>query len=152
MQRGELRCMRRDVSTGKAEPVPAAFWTKHLVHYDGWGAVQIYRRRAGEQRGWGMFSNRSEDRVDGHAYFVSRSGFDRLYPVAGAPRQHEAEAARPRSRLQAAIREIADELHPNGFEDIYTVDLIAEIAPKLEMRGLPVRSRQTFERALGRRR
>jgi len=57
------------------------------------------------------------------------------------------------SRAQDEIRQIVDELWPGGrWKDIPTVEIIQRVGEVLTERGRRIRSRATFERALGRRR
>jgi hypothetical protein len=56
------------------------------------------------------------------------------------------------SRTQRAIRQIADETWPDGWEHIETGQIMKIVGSKLEARGSRVPSPTTFQRALGRRR
>jgi hypothetical protein len=58
---------------------------------------------------------------------------------------------KPGSRTQEAIRQIAAEKWPGGYEHVETSDIIELVSPELEERDLRVPHRSTFERALGRR-
>ena len=68
---GERLSMRRDLNTGKAEPLPRAFWAEHVIDVTLFnaGSIAIYRRRESRSR-WGMLDHDPRDRVAGHAYFV----------------------------------------------------------------------------------
>src|SRR5260221_12116233 len=79
MASDKLRSMRRDLMTGAPEPLQASFWIDHLIDVST-GAVVIYRdyRKDDPQR-WGFFAHHHDQRVDGHAYYVWRPDFDRLY-------------------------------------------------------------------------
>jgi len=54
------------------------------------------------------------------------------------------------SRTQVAIREIAAEKWPDGYECISTAQIIKIVGAELKKRGIHVPHRSTFERALGR--
>jgi hypothetical protein len=54
------------------------------------------------------------------------------------------------SRTQVAIREIAAEKWPDGYERISTAQIIKIVGTELKKRGIHVPHRSTFERALGR--
>jgi len=56
-----------------------------------------------------------------------------------------------RSRGQDEIKQIADELWPDGYEHVETKNLIKEVGDQLERRGIPVPKRDVFLRALDRR-
>lgn len=61
------------------------------------------------------------------------------------------EPRRTGSRIQRLIRRIADEKWPNGWKDITTGQIMQDVGGVLKDRGIDVPGRDTFLRALDRR-
>ena len=130
------------------ELLPAAYWTEHEV------------------RGWsddGSFVARRSNMVAqmmGYAYFVWKPALAKIWPAAfvlaaapAAPRVRRTNDKRQHkvSPTQDAIRRIAAQEWPEGHEGIPIKHIIAGVSPKLRARGIPVPKRDTWLRALGRR-
>jgi hypothetical protein len=69
------------------------------------------------------------------------------------PSEHRPEdKSRKRgSRNQEAIKQTASEKWPHGYESVETGEIIKAVGDSLKARGIPVPKRDTFLRALGRR-
>ena len=128
------------------ELLPAAYWTEHEV-----------------QSGWsdGSFvTSRGYIPIMGYAYFVWKPALAKIWPAAfalaaapAAPRVRRTNDKRQHkgSPAQDAIRRIAAQEWPEGHEGIPIKPIIAGVSPKLSARGIPVPKRDTWLRALGRR-
>jgi hypothetical protein len=82
--------------------------------------------------------------------------FDRneVVPLLPPPTSDQGADDKPQltgSRAQDEIRQIAAEEWPGGWENIPTVEIMQRVGEVLKKRGRRIRSRSTFERALGRR-
>ena len=73
-----------------------------------------------------------------------------LYPTTAAPPPAPATKRRG-SRQQRMIQQIAAEEFPDGCDQIETGEIIHKVANRLKRQSLPVPKRDTFLRALGRR-
>ena len=135
------------------ELLPAAYWTEHQVHSWSWDVVPS-RGSFVPSRG-NMFTE-----ITGYAYFVWKPALAKIWPAAfalaaapAAPRVRRTNDKRqPKgSPTQDAIRQIAAQGWPDGHEGIPIKPIIAGVSPKLSARGIPVPKRDTWLRALGRR-
>jgi hypothetical protein len=137
------------------ELLPAAYWTEH--HVQSWSSDATFVARSGAfvpSRGY-MFTE-----ITGYAYFVWKPALAKIWPAAfalaaapAAPRVRRTNDKRQHkgSPTQDAIRQIAAQEWPDGHEGIPTKHIIASVSPKLRARGIPVPKRDTWLRALGRR-
>jgi hypothetical protein len=73
-------------------------------------------------------------------------------PPPPSDRGADDQPRRTGSRTQRAIRQIADETWPDGHDDIQIGDIVKIVGNVLKARGMRVPERDTFLRALGRRR
>jgi hypothetical protein len=84
-----------------------------------------------------------------YVYYCRKLDLERLFP---APPASDSQRARHREPpIYGLIRQIAAELWPGGYSQIGTAAIGKRVGDKLGERGIPVPSRTTFERALGRR-
>jgi hypothetical protein len=74
-----------------------------------------------------------------------------LLPPPTSDRGAAGEPRRTGSRMQRSIRRIADEKWPDGWKDITTGQIMKDVGGVLKDRGIEVPGRNTFLRALGRR-
>jgi hypothetical protein len=153
---GDVPSMRRCFSGSRSPPVgavllepdgellPAAYWTEHQVH--SWS--------------WEVVPSRGSFPITGYAYFVWKPALAKIWPAAfalaaapAAPRVRRTNDKRQHkgSPTQDAIRQIATQEWPDGHEGIPIKYIIAGVSPKLRARGIPVPKRDTWLRALGRR-
>lgn len=132
------------------ELLPAAYWTEHEVR--GWseGSLGSFVARRGNMVA----------QIMGYAYFVWKPALAKIWPAAfalaaapAAPRVRRTNDKRQHkgSPTQDAIRQIAAQEWPDGHEGIPIKHIIAGVSPKLSARGIPVPKRDTWLRALGRR-
>jgi hypothetical protein len=152
----DVPSMRRCFSGSRSPPVgavllepdgellPAAYWTEHQVH--SWS--------------WDVVPSRGYIPITGYAYFVWKPALAKIWPAAfalaaapAAPRVRRTNDKRQHkgSPTQDAIRQIAAQEWPDGHEGIPIKHIIAGVSPKLRARGIPVPKRDTWLRALGRR-
>src|SRR6516165_8720937 len=152
----DVPSMRRCFSGSRSPPVgavllepdgellPAAYWTEHQVH--SWS--------------WDVFPNRGYIPITGYAYFVWKPALAKIWPAAfalaaapAAPRVRRTNDKRQHkgSPTQDVIRQIAAQEWPGGNEGIPIKHIIAGVSPTLRARGIPVPERDTWLRALGRR-
>jgi hypothetical protein len=131
------------------ELLPAAYWTEHQVQSwsDATDATFVARRGIPVA-------------ITGYAYFVWKPALAKIWPAAfalaaapAAPRVRRINDKRQHkgSPTQDAIRQIAAQEWPDGHEGIPIKHIIAGVSPKLRGRGIPVPKRDTWLRALGRR-
>jgi len=137
------------------ELLPAAYWTEHQVQ--SWSSDGTFVASRGSfvpSRG-NMFVE-----ITGYAYFVWKPALAKIWPAAfalaaapAAPRVRRTNDKRQHkgSPTQDAIRQIAAQEWPDGHEGIPIKHIIAGVSPKLRARGIPVPKRDTWLRALGRR-
>src|SRR5262245_2902269 len=127
------------------ELLPAAYWTEHQVHSWSWDVVP---------------SRGSFVPITGYAYFVWKPALAKIWPTAfalaaapEAPRVRHTTDKRQHmaAPTQDAIRQIAALGWPDEHEVIPIKHIIAGVSPKLRARGIPVPKRDTWLRALGRR-
>jgi hypothetical protein len=156
----DVPSMRRCFSGSRSPPVgavllepdgellPAAYWTEHQVHSWSWDVTFVPSR--------GSMSAV----ITGYAYFVWKPALAKIWPAAfalaaapAAPRVRRTNDKRQHkgSPTQDAIRQIAAQEWPDGHEGIPIKHIIACVSPKLRARGIPVPERDTWLRALGRR-
>ena len=158
----DVPSMRRCFSGSRSPPVgavllepdgellPAAYWTEHEVR--GWseGSLGSFVARRGNMVA----------QIMGYAYFVWKPALAKIWPAAfalaaapAAPRVRRTNDKRQHkgSPTQDAIRRIAAQEWPEGHEGIPIKHIIAGVSPKLSARGIPVPKRDTWLRALGRR-
>jgi hypothetical protein len=156
----DVASMRRCVSGWRSPPVgavllepdgellPAAFWTEHAVQ--SWSPDATFVARRGY-----MSAGITE-----YAYFVWKPALAKIWPAAfalaaapAAPRVRRTNDKRQHkgSPTQDAIRQIAAQEWPDGHEGIPIKHIIAGVSPKLRARGIPIPKRDTWLRALGRR-
>jgi hypothetical protein len=139
------------------ELLPAAYWTEHEVQSGGSDATFVASRSnmAAEIIGYAYFVE-----IMGYAYFVWKPALAKIWPAAfalaaapAAPRVRRTNDKRQHkgSPTQDAIRRIAAQEWPDGHEVIPIKHIIAGVSPKLSARGIPVPKRDTWLRALGRR-
>ena len=132
------------------ELLPAAYWTEHEVR--GWseGSLGSFVARRGNMVA----------QIMGYAYFVWKPALAKIWPAAfalaaapAAPRVRRTNDKRQHkgSPAQDAIRRFAAQEWPDGHEGIPIKHIIAGVSPKLSARGIPVPKRDTWLRALGRR-
>jgi hypothetical protein len=130
------------------ELLPAAYWTEHEVQ-GGWSDGSFVAIRGN------MVAQ-----IMGYAYFVWKPALAKIWPAAfalaaapAAPRVRRTNDKRQHkgSPTQDAIRQIAAQEWPDGHEGIPIKHIIAGVSPKLRARGIPVPKRDTWLRALGRR-
>jgi hypothetical protein len=130
------------------ELLPAAYWTEHEVR--GWSDDGSFVARRGSMVA----------QITGYAYFVWKPALAKIWPAAfalaaapAAPRVRRTNDKRQHkgSPTQDAIRQIAAQEWPDGHEGIPIKHIIARVSPKLRARGIPVPERDTWLRALGRR-
>jgi len=133
------------------ELLPAAYWTEHEVR--GWSdgsSVASFVASRGNMLA----------QIMGYAYFVWKPALAKIWPAAfalaaapAAPRVRRTNDKRQHkgSPTQDAIRQIAAQGWPDGHEGIPIKHIIARVSPKLRARGIPVPKRDTWLRALGRR-
>lgn len=154
----DVPSMRRCFSGSRSPPVgavllepdgellPAAYWTEHQVHSWSWDVVP--------SRG-NMFAE-----ITGYAYFVWKPALAKIWPTAfalaaapAAPRGRRTNDKRQHkgSPTQDAIRQIAAQEWPDGHVGIPIKHIIEGVSPKLRARSFPVPKRDTWLRALGRR-
>ena len=148
----DVPSMRRCFSGSRSPPVgavllepdgellPAAYWTEHQVH--SWS--------------WDVVPSRGNIPITGYAYFVWKPALAKIWPAAFAlasPRVRRTNDKRQHkgSPTQDAIRQIAAQEWPDGHEGIPIKHIIAGVSPKLRSRGIPIPKRDTWLRALGRR-
>jgi hypothetical protein len=74
-----------------------------------------------------------------------------LPPPPPSNRGADDEPRRTGSRMQRLIRRIADEKWPDGWKDITTGQIMNDVGRVLKDQGIDVSGRDTFLRALGRR-
>ena len=137
------------------ELLPAAYWTEHQVQ--SWSSDGTFVASRGSfvpGRG-NMFVE-----ITGYAYFVWKPALAKIWPAAfalaaapAAPRVRRTNDKRQHkgSATQDAIRQIAAQEWPDGHEAIPIKRIIAAVSPKLRARSIPVPKRDTWLRALGRR-
>ena len=132
------------------ELLPAAYWTEHEVVQSPLSDATIVARRSGMM----------PLEIAGYAYFVWKPALAKIWPAAfalaaapAAPRVRRTNDKRQHkgSPTQDAIRQIAAQEWPDGHEGIPIKHIIAGVSPKLRARGIPVPKRDTWLRALGRR-
>ena len=131
------------------ELLPAAYWTEHHVQSWSSDATFVARRGAFDPSRCNMFTE-----ITGYAYFVWKPALAKIWPAAFAtPRVRRTNDKRQHkgSPTQDAIRQIAAQEWPDGHEGIPIKHIIAGVSPKLRARGIPVPNRDTWLRALGRR-
>jgi len=130
------------------ELLPAAYWTEHEVQ-SGWSDGTFVASRGNMAA-----------QIMGYAYFVWKPALAKIWPAAfalaaapAAPRVRRTNDKRQHkgSPTQDAIRRIAAQEWPEGHEGIPIKHIIAGVSPKLSARGIPVPKRDTWLRALGRR-
>ena len=130
------------------ELLPAAYWTEHEVQ--SWSSDATFVASRG---------NRGTE-IMGYAYFVWKPALAKIWPAAfalaaapAAPRVRRTNDKRQHkgSPTQDAIRQIAAQEWPDGHEGIPIKHIIAGVSRKLRPRGIPVPKRDTWLRALGRR-
>ena len=135
------------------ESLPAAYWTEHQVQSWSSDATFVARRGA-------FVPSRGNIPIMGYAYFVWKPALAKIWPAAfalaaapAAPRVRRTNDKRQHkgSLTQEAIRRIAAQEWPEGHEGIPIKHIIAGVSPKLPARGIPVPKRDTWLRALGRR-
>src|SRR6516225_6728086 len=152
----DVPSMRRCFSGSRSPPVgavllepdgellPAAYWTEHEVQ--SWS--------------WDVVASRGYIPIMGYAYFVWKPALAKIWPAAfglaaapAAPRVRRTNDKRQHkgSPTQDAIRQIAAQEWPDGHEGIPIKHIIAGVSPKLRARSIPVPKRDTWLRALGRR-
>jgi hypothetical protein len=150
----DVPSMRRCFSGSRSPPVgavllepdgellPAAYWTEHQVHSWSWDVVP---------------SRGSFVPITGYAYFVWKPALAKIWPTAfalaaapAAPRVRRTNDKRQHkgSPTQDAIRQIAAQEWPDGHEGIPIKHIIAGV---IRARRVPVPKRDTWLRALGRR-
>jgi hypothetical protein len=131
------------------ELLPAAYWTEHEVVQSWLSDATIVARRSTMPL-----------EIAGYAYFVWKPALAKIWPAAfalaaapAAPRVRRTNDKRQHkgSRTQDAIRQIAAQEWPDGHEGIPIKHIIAGVSPKLRARGILVPKRDTWLRALGRR-
>ena len=163
----DVPSMRRCFSGSRSPPVgavllepdgellPAAYWTEHQVQSWSSDATFVARRGAFDPSRGNMFTE-----ITGYAYFVWKPALAKIWPAAfaltaapAAPRVRRTNDKRQHkgSPTQDAIRQIAAQKWPDGHEGIPIKHIIAGVSPKLRARGIPVPKRDTWLRALGRR-
>jgi hypothetical protein len=137
------------------ELLPAAYWTEHQVHSWSWDVTFVPSRGSFVPSRGNMFAE-----ITGYAYFVWKPALAKIWPAAfalaaapAAPRVRRTNDKRQHkgSPTQDAIRLIAAQEWPDGHEGIPIKHIIAGVSPKLRARGIPVPKRDTWLRALGRR-
>jgi hypothetical protein len=137
------------------ELLPAAYWTEHQVQSWSSDATFVARRGAFVPSRGNMFTE-----ITGYAYFVWKPALAKIWPAAfalaaapAAPRVRRTNDKRQHkgSPTQDAIRQIAAQEWPDEHEGIPIKHIIAGVSPKLRARGIPVPKRDTWLRALGRR-
>ena len=145
-----LPCMQRVIASHIAPDqdrkiVPLSFWDEYAFGFDPVSEkLQILAKGLAVE-----FRLRV-------VFFVCKPKFEKIWPKLAAPaaprvrrtndkRQHKG------SPTQDAIRRIAAQGWPDGHEGIPIKHIIAGVSPKLRARGIPVPERDTWLRALGRR-
>ena len=137
------------------ELLPAAYWTEHQVQSWSSDATVVASRGPFVASLGNMFTE-----ITGYAYFVWKPALAKIWPAAfglaaapAAPRVRRTNDKRQHkgSPTQDAIRRIAAQEWPEGHEGIPIKHIIAGVSPKLSARGIPVPKRDTWLRALGRR-
>lgn len=137
------------------ESLPAAYWTEHLVQSGSSDATFVTSRGSFVPGHGYMFAE-----ITGYAYFVWKPALAKIWPAAfalaaapAAPRVRRTNDKRQHkgSPTQDAIRQIAAQEWPDGHEGIPIKHIVAGVSPKLRARGIPVPKRDTWLRALGRR-
>jgi hypothetical protein len=157
----DVPSMRRCFSGSRSPPVgaellepdgellPAAYWTEHQVVQSPLSDATIVARRSTMPL-----------EIAGYAYFVWKPALAKIWPAAfalaaapAAPRVRRTNDKRQHkgSPTQDAIRQIVAQEWPDGHEGIPIKHIIAGVSPKLRARGIPVPKRDTWLRALGRR-
>ena len=163
----DVPSMRRCFSGSRSPPVgavllepdgellPAAYWTEHQVQSWSSDATVVASRGPFVASLGNMFTE-----ITGYAYFVWKPALAKIWPTAfalaaapAAPRVRRTNDKRQHkgSPTQDAIRQIAAQEWPDGHEGIPIKHIIARVSPKLRGRGIPVPKRDTWLRALGRR-
>ena len=137
------------------ELLPAAYWTKHEVQSWSSDATFVASSAPFDPSRGNLFNE-----ITGYAYFVWKPALAKIWPAAfalaaapAAPRVRRTNDKRQHkgSPTQDAIRQIAAQEWPDGHEGIPIKHIIAGVSPKLRARGIPVPKRDTWLRALGRR-
>jgi hypothetical protein len=137
------------------ELLPAAYWTEHQVQSWSSDVTFVASRGPFVPSRCNMFAE-----ITGYAYFVWKPALAKIWPAAfalaaapAAPRVRRTNDKRQHkgSPTQDAIRQIAAQEWPDGHEGIPIKHIIAGVSPKLRARGIPVPKRDTWLRALGRR-
>jgi hypothetical protein len=145
-----LPCMQRAIARHIApdqdrEIVPLSFWEEYDFGFDPVSEkLQMWPKGLAVEFRFRV------------AFFVWKPKFEKIWPKLAAPaaprvrrtndkRQHKG------SPTQDAIRQIAAQGWPDGHEGIPIKHIIAGVSPKLRARGIPVPKRDTWLRALGRR-
>jgi hypothetical protein len=149
-----LPCMQRAIARHIApdqdwEIVPLSFWEEYDFGFDPVSEkLQIWPKGLAVEFRFRV------------AFFVWKPALAKIWPAAFA---HAAAPAAPRvsrtndkrqpkgSPTQDAIRQIAAQEWPDGHAGIPIKHIIAGVSPKLRARGIPVPERDTWLRALGRR-
>ena len=128
-----VRVVRRD-GTETVGLLPADFWCDvELVEWtDGNGEERVSVRLPRGQ----VFASGTT-----WHFFVRRGQLAQLIGTADADEE---------TRQQAAIRQVAAELWPNGYEHVSTKTLVSETQKELRKKGLHVSSDITIRRTLGR--
>ena len=145
-----LPCMRRAIASHIApdqdrEIVPLSFWDEYEFGFD----------PVSEKLQIGAKGLAVEFRLR-VAFFVCKPKFEKIWPKLAAPAaprvRRTNDKRQPKgSPTQDAIRQIAAQGWPDGHEGIPIKHIIAGVSPKLRARGIPVPKRDTWLRALGRR-
>jgi hypothetical protein len=126
------------------EIVPLSFWDEYEFGFDPVSEkLQIWAKGLAVE-----FRSRV-------VFFVWKPKFEKMPALAAsaAPRVRRTNDKRQHkgSPTQDAIRRIAAQEWPEGHEGIPIKHIIAGVSPKLRARGIPVPKRDTWLRALGRR-
>lgn len=133
MASGRLRCMRRDLASGKRERVSAAFWATYQGRWIGSRRITIYRRgEAGH--------------VDDWMFYVWRPDFDSLYSDS-ARVDHDDDSKQPSLPIDRAKAVLRD-LYPAKAQMPGSLKAAArDVVEECRKRGWKPMSPDTIQRA-----
>ena len=94
--------------------------------------------------------DRADQGVDGGP-FTWQVDLHEIDALKSSEHRPEDKSRKRGSRKQEAIKQTASEKWPHGYESVETGEIIKAVGDSLKARGIPVPKRDTFLRALGRR-
>ena len=145
----KLRCMRRNLTSGEGELVPAPFWKTYYIGYRSPSSVTICPQTDIDRHKIDEYGNLVADYVVGWLFYVWKPDFDRLY--SGSARDDEplqpidrakaallaiysAKAQMPRV-LKAATNDVDDYCKKRGWQPVTSTDTVHRAAEQLGYRA-----------------